>query len=1011
MSNRDDSQYFRHYGEIDNPTVDMNGQEFNGDSGSTLFDTGVNRRTFMTVLSASMAMAAASCRRPEHKLVASTNPTEYLVPGLPNFYTSVYQHKNAAIGLVIKTREGRPIKIDGNPKHTASLGRSSAFVQGTLLSLYDPDRIRRPRVNGGDSSINNAANTIAQAIQKTIASGKKAVFLIDEHCSPAYVALCNQLSSVIPGISVITLPTLISNAPLAHDAVFGVNAELVPDLSKADVIVSVDYDFLGTDKHSVYHTASFSSNRKPTADSPSMNALHSIEASFSLTGANADHRHAVQPSEFESVLAGILSQVYAAKGLAMPSGMQTGANNDAVGKTAKALLSAKNGVVLVGSHLSGKAIAYGQLINQALGSVGEGKPVNLNHRLYNSGDATASISAFRSALKNKEIGSIVYVETNPEYCGDSELKKLLAENVDFSAALSVADHETAQTLCSVSVPTTHYLESWGDAINFDGAYSIQQPIIAPLNQSAISAQDFMILVANFINASSFADTPTFYDFIRKMQSDFASKSSWEQLLRDGVHQNTTAFEAGTPGGIAQLSGYSISGGLTLAITPSYALLDGSQSNNSWLQELPDPITKVTWGNVAMMSKQTAESLGAVQGEVLRFSTQAGSIELPVFIQPGMTNNVVSIGLGYGRTSGGKVLEGVGANAYSILTPNAGYYISAKAEKVGRSEKIATTQGHHAIERYDKPSPFDNEWKERTKDILGVQEGYITLASLAAAKGGSHEDHGHDAHHIADTLSIVDGFQYTGHRWAMAIDLSACTGCSACVVACQAENNIPTVGKKYVANSREMHWIRIDRYYREDASGNVTTVFQPMLCQHCENAPCENVCPVAATTHSPEGLNEMTYNRCVGTRYCLNNCPYKVRRFNFLNWHKDKKTPLDMAFNPDVSVRMRGVMEKCTFCVQRLNEAKMHAKDQGHSRVQDGEVVTACQQACPAGAIIFGDVNDSKSAVAKAATINRGNHSQEYKEKNGAYKVLSELNVRPSVTYLVKVRNTDQLPKV
>jgi molybdopterin-containing oxidoreductase family iron-sulfur binding subunit len=584
---------------------------------------------------------------------------------------------------------------------------------------------------------------------------------------------------------------------------------------------------------------------------------------------------------------------------------------------------------------------------------------------------------------------------------------LLAEQVEFSASLAFSEHETSQTLCTVSVPTTHYLEAWGDAINFDGTYSIQQPIIAPLNQGSMSIQDFLILTANFINASSFADTPTFYDFIRKNQSDFASKSTWEQLLRDGVHSRTTSYEAGTASGLSSLpNSPTISGGLTIAITPSYALLDGSQANNSWLQELPDPITKATWGNVAMMNKQTAQSLNAVQGEVLRFSTTQGSIELPVFIQPGMSNNVVSIALGYGRTAGGKVLEGVGANAYTLLSANGGLYVSAKVEKVGRTEKIATTQGHHAIERYDKPSPFDNEWKERTKDILGVEEGYITLASLAAAKGGSHEEHGHDAHHISDTLSIVDGFHYNGHRWAMAIDLSACTGCSACVVACQAENNIPTVGKKFVANSREMHWIRIDRYYREDASGNVTTVFQPMLCQHCENAPCENVCPVAATTHSPEGLNEMTYNRCVGTRYCLNNCPYKVRRFNFLNWHKDKKTPLDMAFNPDVTVRMRGVMEKCTFCVQRLNEAKMHAKDQGHSRVQDGEVVTACQQACPAGAILFGNVNDPKSAVAKAATINRGNHTQEYKEKNGAYKVLSELNVRPSVTYLVKVRNTE-----
>ena len=284
--------------------------------------------------------------------------------------------------------------------------------------------------------------------------------------------------------------------------------------------------------------------------------------------------------------------------------------------------------------------------------------------------------------------------------------------------------------------------------------------------------------------------------------------------------------------------------------------------------------------------------------------------------------------------------------------------------------------------------------------------------MAAA---SHENHGHEAgehaHHIADTLSIVPSYNYLGHRWAMAIDMSACTGCSACVIACQAENNIPSVGQKYVANSREMHWIRIDRYYREDEKGNVTTVFQPMLCQHCENAPCENVCPVAATTHSPEGLNEMTYNRCVGTRYCLNNCPYKVRRFNFLNWHKDKKTPLDLAFNPDVTVRMRGVMEKCTFCVQRLNEVKMHIKDLGRTRVHDGEAVTACQQACPANAIIFGDINDPKSKVAQASKIKRGNDTQEYKEKNGAFKVLSELNVRPSITYLVKVRNTNDVPKV
>ncbi|MFM8455675.1 MAG: hypothetical protein ACKOAK_02805, partial [Ignavibacteria bacterium] len=421
-------------------------------------------------------MAAASCRRPEHTLVASTNPTEYQIPGLPNYYTSVYQHKNAAIGLVIKAREGRPIKVDGNPKHSASLGKSSAFMQGTLLSLYDPDRIRRPRVNGGDSSINNAANTIAQAIQKAVSAGKKAVIIIDEHCSPGYVALCNQLTSAISGVSVVTMPTIISNAPLANTAVFGINAEIIPDLSKADVIVSVDNDFLGTDKHSVYYTASFSSNRKPTTDAPSMNALISVEAGFSLTGANADHRFAIQPTEFESFVSALLSEVYSAKGMSLPSGISAGTVNDAVKKTASKLLSSKSGIVMVGNHLSAKTIALGQLINQALGSVGEGKPLNLAHRLYNSGDAHAGLSSLRSSLKNKEVGAVIYAETNPEYCADSELKKLLAEQVEFSASLAFSENETSQTLCSVSVPTTHYLESWGDAINFDGTYSIQQPI-------------------------------------------------------------------------------------------------------------------------------------------------------------------------------------------------------------------------------------------------------------------------------------------------------------------------------------------------------------------------------------------------------------------------------------------------------------------------------------------------------------------------------------------------------
>ena len=1011
MSQRQHSTYFRHYGELDNPS-NGNGQEFEFDTNKPLLDSGVSRRAFMTVLSASMAMAAASCRRPDHKLVAAVTPTEYQIPGLPNYYTTVYQHKNAAFGLLVKAREGRPIKVDGNEKHSASLGSSSAFIQGTLLSLYDPDRIRRSRVNGGDSSTANAASTIAGAIKSAANNGKKTAIIIDEHCSPSFLALAQAITSTNSSIQFYTLPAIVSHSALANQAVFGLDAELVPDLSKVDFILSVDNDFLGTDKNAVYYTKGFSANRKPSKENPSMNKLVSIESGFSLTGANADARMAIQPNDYSAFLSSVLVEVASLKGKAVPSGIQANPNNDHK-EIAKQLVAAKSPLIMVGDHLPARMIALGQIINQMLDVVGEGKPLSFSNKYFNSSDKIQHIANLTSDLKTGLIESVVYVEVNPEYYADANLKKLLSEKVSFAASLSCSSHETSEKLSKVNVPTSHYLESWGDAISFDGTYSIQQPIIAPLNENSLSAQDMLMLIVSFVNPATFAGTETYYDFIRKQNPQYSSTNAWETLLRDGVANTTVSSELGNPLGYSALPSEQISlKGIIASIKPSYSFYDGTNTNNSWLQELPDPITKNTWGNLVILNKKTADSLSIQLGEIVRVSNEKGSIELPAFIQPGVADNVITLTLGYGKTVGGNVHANVGENVYKLLSANSSLYTSVSIEKVGRKEKLATTQGHHAIERYDKPSPFDNDWQERTKDILGVQEGYVTFASLAAA---SNENHGHEAgehsHHIADTLSIVPSYNYLGHRWAMAIDMSACTGCSACVIACQAENNIPSVGKKYVANSREMHWIRIDRYYREDEKGNVTTVFQPMLCQHCENAPCENVCPVAATTHSPEGLNEMTYNRCVGTRYCLNNCPYKVRRFNFLNWHKDKKTPLDLAFNPDVTVRMRGVMEKCTFCVQRLNEVKMHIKDLGRTRVHDGEAVTACQQACPANAIIFGDINDPKSKVAQASKIKRGNDTQEYKEKNGAFKVLSELNVRPSITYLVKVRNTNDVPKV
>lgn len=482
--------------------------------------------------------------------------------------------------------------------------------------------------------------------------------------------------------------------------------------------------------------------------------------------------------------------------------------------------------------------------------------------------------------------------------------------------------------------------------------------------------------------------------------------------------------AGAQGILAGAAGIRKNDDYFCAVLPDYKVGDGTLANNGWLQELPDPVTKITWDNVAAMSSGTAQGLGVSDEDVITLSNANGSIDLPVLIQPGMLDGVIATTTGYGRTRGGLIQEGVGSNASRLL--DAGQYsgyTSVSVTSTDRTHELASTQNHHTlyeaddekwINEYDedeyrqeRPENQSEEEKRRMfrpkirKRQTLVQE--TTLETMQQVKAGKADHLFHEQHvpgrekgqdRFTLPLNISTEFEYRGHRWGMTIDLSQCTGCNACVVACQAENNIPVIGKEQVRLGRELHWIRLDRYYSGDPE-NPEAVVQPMFCQHCESAPCENVCPVSATTHSPEGLNEMTYNRCVGTRYCLNNCPYKVRRYNFLDYHTLERTPVEMVFNPDVTMRMRGVMEKCTFCVQRINRAKNYAKDQGRARVKDGEVVAACQQACPAGAIVFGDTNDETSQVSQSRRDERG------------FLVLEDLNVRPQITYLAKVRNNSE----
>ncbi|NQW30073.1 MAG: 4Fe-4S dicluster domain-containing protein [Ignavibacteria bacterium] len=970
-----------------------------------LIDSPVSRRGFMTVMSASMALTAVACRRPEQKLISSVKSHQTAIPGTSIDYATVYSHRNVAYGALVKSREGRPIKVKGNEQHSTNVGTTSAEMQASLLSLYDPDRIRRPRVNRGATSTDNATQKIADGIAEAQANGKKAIVFVSEHCSPSYSKLMGEISTQNSTIEFVTLPSIIcDNAAVANKAMFGLDGEFALDLSQAKVVVSVDSDVLGTDKLALLYTRQWATQRSPTGTSAEISKWIMVESQYSLTGANADERVKLHPSQLEPFLAVIEQEIVGSNAVGGSIVGAATAETTSQAKRAAGELKAQSGeaVVLAGRHLSPLANAISLSINNTLGCVGAGRIVDPQNEIPNSGQKSTAVSAAIEMMKSGNVHVVLFADVNPEYSASKEFRNAVAK-VPVRAAVNLYEDETADaSICSVSIPSAHWLESWGDAISVHGEYSIQQPLIAPLNEGVPSLQDTLISIAKKLSPEFLADTENYYSYVMKNAVEYAAgldtdaAKAWSKLLTNGVVKSAPrgsyVFNAA---GTSALEGSKTSNSMQLQINPSIALYDGKYANNSWLQELPDPVTKITWDNVALMSANTAVSIGVAatksakdlakaNEKVVTISTKNGEINLPVYVQVGMADNVIATAVGYGRTAGGRVLMGVGSNCFGVAqSSNSLAFVAISSVKVveGALHKIATTQNHHTLDDGNGERPIA-KWLSaadfKNKKFVGLEEEFPNT--------------GNDGKYLKP-LSVNPGYEYKGHRWGMTIDMSSCTGCSSCIIACQSENNIPTVGKEQVILGREMHWIRLDRYYVGDME-NPASIMEPMLCQHCENASCENVCPVAATTHSPEGLNEMTYNRCVGTRYCLNNCAYKVRRFNFLNYDTDKRAPLDMVFNPDVTVRMRGIMEKCTFCVQRLHEAKWHAQDDGRARINDGEAITACQEACPAGAIIFGDMNDKDSRVSKARMGDRG------------FRVLSELNVRPSITYLAKVRNAN-----
>jgi molybdopterin-containing oxidoreductase family iron-sulfur binding subunit len=967
----------------------------------------MTRRTFMGLLAASTALAATGCRRPEQEIVPYVKKPEYLTPGIANAFTTAFSRQNFASGLLVTSREGRPVKIEGNDLCPVSGGKSMHLAQASLLALYDPDRMLRPTVNDSDSTPLNAMRRIADAVREVTAQGRKVRVVVDEHASPSLRRLYDELERNLPNTRVVTWPAIAAyGAAEANRRLLGIDAVLVPDLAKAEVILGVDADFLGTDNEALYHIRNFSRGRKPEKNAPAMNRYYAVESMMTVSGSSADQRIRIKPAEIDEFLRALLHELVIVRGMGGLDAASTAALGSA-GNTAfseiksiAADLAAKPSVVMIGRHLSAETHGLGIMLNTVLGAIGQGRIIDPRHALPFSDDKTAEINALRRELESGQVGVLIFGDVNPAYSMPGDMFRKLTSRVLYRFSLSLYADETSKH-CSIFIPVNHFLEAWGDAAMLDGSQAVVQPLIAPLNEAQPSLPDVLMGIARAVDEKNFSTTPNFYEFVRaRWQAEVLPRSGaanftafWTDALRTGSVRldpvgREAALQWGEAAKVLRATATAPASGLMLGVLASHSLDDGRYANLGWLMELPDPVTKTTWDNVAVMSRATAERLGVMKEDVILVKTAAGSTRLPVFVQPGVADDVVITHTGFGRREGGRVLEDKGVNVFPLLPAGSRSigYVAAQVERTDERYPIATTQDHHSL---------SGEELYGIDRLEIVKEGSLESFLANPAALYKHDLPVYGADNATDRpISITPGYDYSkGHRWGMTIDTSACVGCNACVIACVSENNIPTVGKEEVMNGREMHWIRIDRYYSGDED-NPDTTLQPMLCQHCEKAPCENVCPVAATTHSPEGLNEMTYNRCVGTRYCSNNCPYKVRRFNYLNYHENDRDPLSLVFNPDVTVRMRGVMEKCTFCVQRINTAKYAAKNDGRDRLRDGEVVTACQQSCPADAIVFGDTNDPESAVSKSRESERGYH------------VLQALNIIPSITYKAKIRNTN-----
>ncbi|MEA3210473.1 MAG: hypothetical protein QOE70_3530 [Chthoniobacter sp.] len=1023
-------KYWRSLGQLSGTPEFKGWLEREFPQGAAEFNGGdVSRRSFLQLMGASMALAGlsfAGCRRPEKHLVPFTRGVEWSIPGKALFFATSYPTRKGAAPLVVATYDGRPTKIEGNPAHPVSKGATDLLAQASILDLYDPDRSRFFLEKGKPSDTATFEKALDELI-KGAGDGTGLAFLLEDHASPTRERLRGLIAQKLPKATWTVYEPLGSDlADEADGVAFGEGLAAAPTIEKADVILALDHDFLGTDGD-VAASRAFSSRRKVEGPDSKMNRLYAVETRYTITGGIADHRLRLPASQIGGFAAALAVEIGAAAkdagldALARAAKFATASFDPQWVKELAADLVASKGksLVLAGPRQPAAVQVVVAAINAALGNIGQ----TVTGRKVSEKPAQSLVQLARD-LADKKVKTLVIIGGNPVYNAPADLDWANLQ-AGVPTVVRVGHYEDESSVNATwHVPLAHYLESWGDGRASDGSYVSVQPMILPL----YGGWSDLDVLAKFAGLPK----PTGPELVRETFAAVAKPAdfvtAWAKFLHDGFLEASAALPEALTFNAAAATKLVTAGTAPAApangsapaapANDSYEVVfiacpkvdDGRFNNNGWLQEVPDPITKLTWDNAALISPKTAKKLGVETDErgtadIIEISVEKRTIQIPVLVSPGHADGSISIALGYGRTSVGRIGGGTGVNAYQLRTTTAPYFaVGASVRVTGKRHQLAITQEHGVLEGRGADLTREatlGEYKESRDD-----KTYFKTMGMDAHAPKNVSLYTNPPLNTAESIDP--------HAWGMTVDLNTCTGCSACMVACQAENNIPIVGKRQVIDGREMHWIRTDRYFASEGDKDLDDpelVSQPMMCQHCENAPCETVCPVNATVHSQDGLNVMAYNRCIGTRYCANNCPFKVRRFNFFDYNERKLTELrkwnlisergmedslKLGKNPNVTVRMRGVMEKCTFCVQRIQEAKIATKvaerDSGKVRIPADAFTSACAQVCPTGAITFGDINNPESAVSKVRVSERG------------YRLLEYLNVNSRVTYLARIRN-------